>query len=424
MAHLIIVGAGPGGAMLAFLLARAGVQVTLIERSRDFAREFRGEGLQASGVDVFRQAGLEGHFGALPQTWVREVEFYRGPRRLFRVRLADLLPGFDAVRWVSQPAMLEMLVEEAGRFPGFRLERGISIGGLLTEKGRIVGVRGSGEGREFRGDFVVGADGRFSVLRVRAGLHEEHNPQVFDLIWCKVPQPPFLTAQSPARGYLGDGHLGIFIPAYDGQLQVGWIIAKGSFGELRARGIAEWLDEVAAHVSDDLAQHLRAHRAAASHPFLLDVISDRLVRWTQPGLLLIGDAAHPMSPVGGQGINIALRDAVVAANHLGPVLLGDGSPEELDAAAARVQAERLSETLAIQDLQQTPPGLLFIRGWRSRLVVDVLGPYVLPWLVPILTRTGLAEHLLAANLRRFATGVTEVRLDDVLRSPPSHRTVE
>src|SRR6185503_18483078 len=116
-----------------------------------------------------------------------------------------------------------------------------------------------------------------------------------------------------------------------GRLQIAWIIAKGSFGELRRHVIAGWLTEMAAHGSADLAAHLLAQRDAITHPFLLDVICDRLERWTVPGLLLLGDAAHPMSPVGAQGINIALRDALVAANHLIPALTGDASPEQLDA---------------------------------------------------------------------------------------------
>src|SRR5439155_790457 len=219
--RIVVVGAGPAGAALAYLLARRGIDVVLLERHTDFAREFRGEGLMPSGVAAFAEMGLATHLDALPQTRIEAVEFFRGRRHFLRV--------------------------------------------------------------------------------------------------------------TPEQ--LGAAHFALLFPSYDGRLQIGWIIAKGSFGDLRRRGIDGWVDEMANHVSPDLAAHLRAERHAITHPFLLDVICDRLERWTEPGLLLLGDAAHPMSPVGAQGINLALRDAIVAANHLGPVLARRGAPADLDAAA-------------------------------------------------------------------------------------------
>ncbi len=158
---------------------------------------------------------------------------------------------------------------------------------------------------------------------------------------------------------------------------------------------------MAQHVGAELGAHLRANRTAVTHPFVLDVICDRLVRWTTPGLLLIGDAAHPMSPVGGQGINIALRDALVAANHLCPVLTRESTPSDIDAAAARVQEERLPEVSTIQRLQQDPPRLLFQSSPWSRLALRVL---------PLLVRMGVAQRLFGFTLRRLALGVTSVRL--------------
>ena len=299
--------------------------------------------------------------------------------------------------------MLEMLVTEAGRFPTFRLERGATARDLVREGGRVVGVRAESTAgsHEVRGDLVVGADGRASVLRVRAGLHEERTPQHFDVVWCKVPLPAF-AREGTARAYLGRGHAALAFPAYDGRLQVAWVIEKGSFGELRRRGVDGWLAAMAAHVSPDFQAHLEAHRAEVTHPFLLDVVCDRLVRWTAPGLLLLGDAAHPMSPVGGQGINIALRDALVAANHLCPVLLGGGGAAEIDAAARAVQEERLPEVATIQQAQKGPPAVLFGRAWWNRLLVDAL--------LPVLVRTGVARRAFAALFRRFAAGVAPVRL--------------
>jgi 2-polyprenyl-6-methoxyphenol hydroxylase-like FAD-dependent oxidoreductase len=205
-----------------------------------------------------------------------------------------------------------------------------------------------------------------------------------------------------ARAYLGRGHLCLLFPAPDGRLQIGWLIEKGGFGELRARGIDGWLSQLVAHVTPDLASHLEACRDALEHPFLLDVVCDHLDVWSAPGVLLLGDAAHPMSPVGAQGINVALRDALVAANHLGPCLLAGAGPEALDGAARRIAAERLPEVRVIQRFQQAPPRVLFQRTRTSRLLVGGL--------LPLLARSGLAAVLFRFGFRRFALGTVDVKL--------------
>lgn len=401
MAQVVIVGAGPAGASLAYLLARRGVGVTLLERQTDFAREFRGEGLMPSGVEALGAMGLGAALDALPQTRIETLDVFRGARRLLRIAPRDL--GAPGPRIVSQPALLEMLVGEAGRFPGFRLERGVTVRELLRDGGRVAGVRvdAATGSQEVRGDLVIGADGRASVLRARAGLRAEQAEQAFDIVWCKVAQPAFLD-RGTARVYLGHRHFALLFPSYDGRLQIGWVIDKGSFGDLRRLGIEGWVEEMAQHVSPDLAAHLRAERGAITHPFVLDVVCDRLARWTLPGLLLLGDAAHPMSPVGAQGINIELRDALVAANHLAPALAGGASPAEIDAAAERVVSERAPEVTEIQRLQQGPPRLLFGPAWWSDLV---LGAFL-----PLLARTGIVARVAGPVFRRFANGVTTVRL--------------
>jgi 2-polyprenyl-6-methoxyphenol hydroxylase-like FAD-dependent oxidoreductase len=404
VARVVIVGAGPAGAALAYLLARRGIAVTLVERHVDFAREFRGEVLMPSGLDAFAQMGLGAALDALPQAQIAAVEVYRGARRLFRLDLPGVLDGPTGPRIVSQPALLEMLVAEAGRHPSFRLERGTTARDLVLVDGRVAGVRveGAAGARELRADYVIGTDGRASLLRQRAGLDEERMPQRFDVVWGKLPAPDFLADRRTARAYLGRGHAALVFPTYDGRLQIGWIIEKGSFGDLRRQGVDAWIAEMARHVSPDLAAHLVACRREVTQPFLLDVICDRLTRWTRPGLLLLGDAAHPMSPVGGQGVNIALRDALVAANHLVPALAAAVDPVAIDAAARAVERERMPEVVEIQRLQQAPPRILF---GRSRLAMLMLGGPL-----ALLVRTGIAPRLLAFVFRRFARGVAPVRL--------------
>ncbi|HLY38117.1 MAG TPA: FAD-dependent oxidoreductase [Candidatus Binatia bacterium] len=399
--RVVVVGAGPAGAALAYLLARRGVDVTLMERHTDFAREFRGEGLMPSGVAALTEMGLETALAGVPQAPIAGVEFFRGPRPWFRVTPEQL--GGAGPRIVSQPAMLEMLVAEAGRFPSFRLARGATVRDLVRDGERVAGVRmDSASGpRELRATLVVGTDGRASVVRARTGVRAERMPQAFDIVWAKIPLPTFLPPGS-ARAYVGVGHFLLAFPSYDGRLQVGWIIAKGSFGDLRRHGVDAWLAEMERHVSPDLAAHLAATRDRITSPFLLDVVCDRVERWSVPGVLLLGDAAHTMSPVGAQGINVALRDAIVAANHLVPALTSGGDAPAIDAAAAGIETERLPEIVQIQDLQQRPPRVLFGRTALVGLVLQVVAP--------LLLRTGIATRVAASVFQRFAYGVTPVRL--------------
>lgn len=400
MAHALIVGAGPAGASLALLLARRGVRVTLLERQLDFEREFRGEVLMPSGIDALHQMGLERAVQAIPKRAIRKVGLYANGRRAGTLEV----PSGLQVCAVSQPAMLEMLANEAARFACCKLERGATVRDLILEDGRASGVRfeKGGMSHALRADFVIGADGRASLLRKRAGLDESRSPQRFDVVWGRLPLPETIAREGEARFYVGRGHFLVMYPSHDGLLQLGWVIAKGGFGELRSQGIEAWIREMSAHASEDLAEHLRAHAHRITAPFLLDVVSDRLRRWTAPGLLLLGDAAHPMSPVGGQGINIALRDVIVAANRLGPVFERGPNAERLDRAAARVQTDRLREVSIIQRMQAVPPRILFRDTLLSRGIVRAL-PYAL--------RSGLGPWLGAGLARRITRGVTHVELE-------------
>ncbi len=224
-----------------------------------------------------------------------------------------------------------------------------------------------------------------------------------DVVWFKVPRPDFQSADPHARLYLGHGHLLIAAPIYDAKLQVAWIIPKGSFGEIRERGLPQCIEAMARHVSPDLAKHLMEHRDRATEPFLLRVVSDRVEAWAKPGALLIGDAAHTMSPVGAQGLNIALRDAIVAANQLVPVLGGRATASDIDAAARRVQQERLREVATIQRLQAIPPRILLRDTWWSRAALRIL---------PLLARANIVRGRRGgAVFRRFSRGVTTVHLE-------------
>ena len=234
--------------------------------------------------------------------------------------------------------------------------------------------------------------GRFTELTVR---------QNFDILWFKVPLPAFWPDRHTVRLELGAGYITGGIPSSDGQLQTGFTIPKGTFKDLPARGSEAWTAAVLRHLSPDLAAHLRAHAEAVERTVLLYVVVGRLTEWTAPGLLLLGDAAHPMSPIGGQGINLALRDALVAANHLCPVLSAGGDPSAIDAATRRARDERWPEVVTVQQLQEKQGSVFFNDHWGVRLMFRLL---------PLLMRTGALQWLQRKEKRLMADGVVPVRL--------------
>ncbi|HZC46062.1 MAG TPA: FAD-dependent monooxygenase [Candidatus Acidoferrum sp.] len=398
MSNAIVVGAGPAGALLAYLLARRGVFVTLLERQTDFAREFRGEILMPSGIAAFHEAGLRPQLDSLPNLSFRTVELFRGERRVVAIPIERLDP---APRVVPQPVMLEMIVAEAAKFPDFKLERGVTVRDLIYEKDRVVGVHADTlEGpRDYRADFVIACDGRASAIRKRAALPEDRIMQGFDVVWGHVAGH-FLDGRT-ARAYIGSGHLLIVYPSPEGHMQIGWVIDKGTFGDIKKIGDG-WIGALAPYVSPDLRNFLVANKTGLAHPFLLDVVCDRLREWTAPGLLLIGDAAHPMSPVGGQGINVALRDAVVTANHLGRALKMRSDQATLDFAARNIQAERWPEIVTIQNMQQLAPRFIVSNSLESRIVISAL--------MIAFAKTFLAGFLVR-RFDPFLNGVTRVVME-------------
>jgi 2-polyprenyl-6-methoxyphenol hydroxylase-like FAD-dependent oxidoreductase len=399
--QVVIVGAGPAGAALAYLLARRGVPVALLERHPDFARTFRGDGLQPSGIDAFDQMGLGDRLRQLPRAVVNTIDLYQGGRR--RARIATQSLGFIGC-FIPQPAVLAMLTDQSRKHPSFELHMGTAVRDLIRSGDRVIGVLADGPDgpREYRADLVVGTDGRYSTLRKRGAFTELPSPQHFDVLNFMAPFPDFWPDRTTVRLELGPGCITGGIPTADGRLWVGMTIQKGQYKDLRAAGPDVLTEELLLRTSPDLAAHLRANAEALKHPVLLDVIVGRLESWAAPGLLLLGDAAHPMSPVGGQGINMALRDALVAANHLCPVLVRGNAADDIDTAARQVAAERMPEIVAIQDHQRKQVQT-FLRSDRfaSRLAMRFL---------PFLAKSSLLRLLLANRLRSLQHGVVPVRL--------------
>jgi len=400
--HALIVGAGPAGAVLAFLLATRDVRVTLLERQTDFAREFRGEALLPSGIEVLKSLGMDDVLEAVPQITPRAFELYSNRRRVMRIDVDLFDSSVPQPKIFSQSALLEAIVAETQRRTDLCFERGASVKELIHEDDRVVGVRVrtvQGD-RRIDADLVIGCDGRASVVRRQAPLQVESEDLPMDIVWFKLPAPASWNGAAEARFCLGRGHLFICYVAYDAMLQIAWVIPKDSYGELRSRGLDEWVDDMARHVPHDLSDHLLANKDQLVHPFLLSTAADRVRHWSVPGALALGDAAHTMSPVGGQGINIALRDVVVAANHLVPVMRDGGSLEAIDAAAKRIELERAPEVKRVQSIQAIPPKVLLRKTWWA----DALRQ------LPRLLRYAPVQWLAGRLAQPMLSGTTEVTL--------------
>jgi 2-polyprenyl-6-methoxyphenol hydroxylase-like FAD-dependent oxidoreductase len=348
----LMVGAGPAGATTALLLARCGLDVALVEREPSFERVFRGEGLMPSGIDALIEMGLGGMLESIPGRRVESWNIWIDGEEVFVIPEPIEKLGERATRVVSQPAFLEKVIEEASRYPSFSFERGARVRDLIRDAGgRVVGAALETENgpRKAWADLVVGCDGRGSLVRTRAGLDLELLPENYDVLWFKLPAPDRLRKRcSFMITVAGQKHPAVCYTSWDGRLQYGLVMPKGGLKELRGR---DWLAEAVGSAPAWLAEHMFAKRSKIDGPIKLNVLVGRCRKWTAPGVLLLGDAAHPMSPVRAQGINLALRDAIVAANHLVPVLRAGAAPSVVDAACQAVQAEREPEIARAHTLQ-------------------------------------------------------------------------
>jgi 2-polyprenyl-6-methoxyphenol hydroxylase-like FAD-dependent oxidoreductase len=399
--HLAIVGAGPGGAMLAYLMARGGVPVTLFERHTDLSREFRGEGISPAGMDVFRQAGLLEAFRALPAAEVSRVELYAQGQRVVALDLPSILRQPVPIRVMPQPPLLEMLAEKASAFDGFEMRRGTLVRDVVREGGRVRGVTvgATNSPETVAADYVIGADGRYSTIRERLGWQVAGERQSFDVVWCKLPRPADMR-RGTVYGLLLKELFALVLPADGDRIQIGRVIPKGSYPEFRRDGDG-WFEKLARSLPPHLKTAFEASRDAVSPPVLLEVECGEVETWSAPGVCLMGDAAHPMSPVGAQGINIALRDAVVAANHFGPLLMQGADGATLDQAAKAIEAERRVEVDKIQAQQRLVPAQLR-RATGLALTLKTIPDSWIGWAV--------RQAINSPMVQRYIRGVVDVKL--------------
>ena len=340
---LIIVGGGPAGMMAGLLFARAGVRTLVLEKHGDFLRDFRGDTVHPATMEILDELGLLDRFLERPHNRLNNARLRIAGREWTIGDLSHLRTPAPFIAMMPQWDFLDFLRDEAEIYPGFTLEMNAPVEGFLEEQGRIAGVRLAG-GDSVRARLVIAADGRSSLVRSRGLLAVETLAVPMDVFWFRLPKVD--DGGDALRGSAEAGRIVVLIDRGD-YWQVAMVIPKGGADAIRARGV-EAVREVVEQAWPGL--DLRSDGIASfDDVHLLSVALDRLTRWHRPGLLAIGDAAHAMSPIGGIGINLAIQDAVAAANILAAPL-AQGS--DVDPLLAKVQERRLFPTRAIQGAQK------------------------------------------------------------------------
>jgi 2-polyprenyl-6-methoxyphenol hydroxylase-like FAD-dependent oxidoreductase len=367
--------------MLGFLLARAGVDVTVLEKHGDFLRDFRGDTIHPSTLEVMHELGLRDDFLRLPHQEIREIGADIGNDRLMIADFSHLPTHCKFIALMPQWDFLNFIADHAKAFSGFHLQLRTEATGLIEEAGRIVGLHATGPRGEvdIRAAVTVAADGRHSVLRRAAGLTIDDLGAPMDVLWFRLPRKE--TDRDTTFGHAATGRMMVLLDRGD-YWQVAYLIAKGSHAMVQKAGLAAFRNSIATLLPflADRVGELRSWDQVK----LLTVTVDRLKRWWRPGLLCIGDAAHAMSPIGGVGINLAIQDAVAAANALAePLRRGTVTDEVL----AAIEHRRTFPTRVTQGMQIAV---------QNRIIDPLLaadGPVRAPWLLRALTAIPLVRRI-------------------------------
>jgi 2-polyprenyl-6-methoxyphenol hydroxylase-like FAD-dependent oxidoreductase len=381
-----IAGGGPAGMMLGYLLARAGVDVLVLEKHGDFLRDFRGDTIHPSTLELMHELDILEDFLKRPHQEARQLTGYVGDHEVTITDFTHLPTHCKFLALMPQWEFLNFLVEKGKHYPAFHLLMRAEVSGLVEEAGRVTGVRVSTPdgAREVRADLVVGADGRHSTVREAAHLSIKDLGAPMDVLWMRLSRRPNDPRQPLGR--FNRGKIFIMLDR-DDYWQCAFVIRKGGIEEVQRRGLEAFRQDIAtvAPFMRERVDELRDWNDIK----LLTVRVDRLRRWYRPGLLCIGDAAHAMSPVGGVGINLAIQDAVAAANILTPHLRAG----KLTTADLReVQRRRELPTRLTQRLQ------VLI---QNRVISPVLGSgkqLSLPWGLKLLRTFPVLRRLPARVL--------------------------
>ncbi|HZV87678.1 MAG TPA: FAD-dependent oxidoreductase [Candidatus Binatus sp.] len=376
-----IAGGGPAGMMLALLLARMGVDVFVLEKHADFLRDFRGDTIHPSTLELMHELGILEEFLKRPHQEVRELAGQVGKDIVTIGDFTHLPTHCKFLALMPQWDFLNFVKEQASRYPAFHLRMNADVTDLLEEKGAVVGLRAkTPDGSlEVRAALSVGADGRHSVVRQCANLEVVDLGAPMDVMWMRISRQDSDPVQT--LGHFDKGRILVMINR-ESYWQCAFVIPKGEADRIRQKGLAAFCEDIV-----DLAPFLRDRMeelADWKDVSLLTVAVDRLSQWSRPGLLCIGDAAHAMSPIGGVGINLAIQDAVATANLLGAILLYR-APSESDLRA--VQQRRNFPTWATQRLQ------IALQNNVIRRVLGSSKPFGLPWPLKLLRRWPILRRI-------------------------------
>jgi 2-polyprenyl-6-methoxyphenol hydroxylase-like FAD-dependent oxidoreductase len=376
-----VVGSGPAGMMLGFLLARMGVDVVVLEKHADFLRDFRGDTIHPSTLEIMYELGVLDEFLKRPHQKVFHLAGQIGNQTVAIADFTHLPTHCKFLGLMPQWDFLNFIVEQARQYPSFHLRMQAEVVALIEEHGVVVGARAeTPQGSlEVRADLTVGADGRHSAVRERAGLSVLNLGAPMDVLWMRVTRQPSDPGQTFGR--FDTGRILVLLNRED-YWQIAYVIPKGKADELRQQGLPAFRQELL-RLSPFLGARVDELRSWDDVK-LLTVAVDRLHRWFRPGLLCIGDAAHAMSPIGGVGINLAIQDAVATANILGE-RLRQGTLSLTDLAA--VQRRRAFPTRATQRLQVVAQNNVI------RRVLDTTSPLTPPWPVKLLGRWPLLQRV-------------------------------
>ena len=374
-----IVGGGPAGMVLGLLLAKQGIKTLVLERHRNFDREFRGEVLMPRFVQMFRQIGLYDFIEQYPHLKLKDIEIIFKHWHLAKFQISKISPEAPFAIWMPQPVLLNALYDKSKTLPNFDLWFSASAHDVIEENGKVVGVSVERDGKiiDVKARITVGTDGRASTVRRSGGFDMEYEEHDFDIMWFTIPRPEGY--EQTVRGFISTGINYLILPKYPDLLQCGLIVPKGEFGRFKEKGVPSLQKEL-----------MKAY--AILHPFAADlkdfthfnVLQARVSyvkRWAKDGCLLVGDSAHTCSPAGAIGVSVAVGSAIVAAEVIAKSLkANDTSAEFLD----QVQAIRGPEVKAIQKMQkEVTVGLIF-------------SPLAFKWIVPflffIISKTPLLRH--------------------------------
>ncbi|MEO7826247.1 MAG: FAD-dependent oxidoreductase [Allosphingosinicella sp.] len=383
--NLVIVGGGPAGMVAGLLFARAGVPVTVLEKHGDFLRDFRGDTVHPSTLRIFSELGLLDRLLERPHDKVRDLQGLIGGRRIEIADFSHFDPRWNFIAMMPQWDFLDFVADEARRYPHFTLLQDAGATDLVVEEGRVAGVRyvTAGEERTIPARLTIAADGRSSRMRQSAGFPVRDLGAPMDVFWFRVPRER--TPRNETTGVFASGRIMALIDRGD-YWQCAFVFPKGMEDEIRARGIEAFRAEVAG-LAPALGERIGAV-ASWDDVKLLSVSLDRLEQWHRPGLLVIGDAAHAMTPIGGVGINVAVQDAVAAANALaGPMAAGD----DVDPLLGRVQKRRLPAVRLIQGFQKAAQDRII-----SRLLIREGGDFEPPLALRLLDRYPALRRIPAA----------------------------